>query len=121
MVQPLGQFPALYILGIGVHQHQDVLARTIVPTSLLTTLSVQPTPGVAAGYGGQPRAKGAVLCQSIHALKQDGEGQLRDVGGVLPGEPVSSRHGEHKPLVSVEQALPRAEIAAAAVQNEVSV
>ena len=121
MVQPLGQFPVLQILGVAGWQQLGALAGTTVLFGIFTTFAIEQTPGVATGYGDQPCAQPTVLWQRVHVLDQDGERQLRNVGGVLAGEPVSSGHRKYKPLVSVQQALPRADVTLTAAPNQVSV
>lgn len=74
-----------------------------------------------AGPVASQGAEAAVLAQGVEVLDQDGERQLRDVGGVLPGEPVVQRDGEHEALVFLQHGSPRAAGSPATGPYEVSV
>src|SRR3712207_5290360 len=104
--KPLGQLPVLYGIGIapaeehgalGYVRALEALARCLAPVAL------EQAPGVPSGDGGEPGAEAAVLGQAIEALDQDGEGDLRDVGGGVAGQPVSQRDGIDQALVLVQQ------------------
>src|SRR3712207_6191980 len=115
MLYGIGVAPAEEHGALGYVRTLEALARGLAP------LALEQAPGVAAGDGGEPGAEAAVLGQDIEALDQDGEGDLRDVRGVIAGQPVSERDGIHQALVLVQQLVPRSVAALPATSDQISV